>query len=129
MDDGWHQPSQDVATTPVADPNWSISGTGDFNADDKTDILWRNSVTGVNALWLMDAPTLTSTLIFPGSRPWSMGGTGDYNADNQTDILWRNGASGENAVWLMNGTNLAQYVAINAGNRPQLADRITFPKL
>jgi len=22
---------------------WSIGGTGDFNADDKTDILWRNS--------------------------------------------------------------------------------------
>jgi len=39
---------------PVADLNWSISGTGDFNADDKTDILWRNSATGVNRVWMMD---------------------------------------------------------------------------
>jgi len=57
-------PTWDVATT-VADLNWSISGTGDFNADDKTDILWRNSVTGVNALWLMDGTNLTQYVDIP----------------------------------------------------------------
>jgi hypothetical protein len=38
----------------VADQSWTIVGTGDFNADGKIDILWRNTSTGTNAIWYMD---------------------------------------------------------------------------
>jgi len=59
-DDGTN-PAEHVPP-PVADLNWSISGTGDC-ADDKTDILWRNSATGVNRVWMMDGtnPGCTTT--------------------------------------------------------------------
>ena len=34
----------------VPDPDWAIVGYGDFNGDQKTDIVWRNGRTGDNAV-------------------------------------------------------------------------------
>jgi hypothetical protein len=45
----------------VADTNWEIVGTGDFNGDGKTDILWRHYSTGQNAVWFMDGVTLSAS--------------------------------------------------------------------
>jgi hypothetical protein len=44
----------------VADTNWQIVGTGDFNSDGKTDILWRNKSTGQNVVWFMNGATYSS---------------------------------------------------------------------
>ncbi len=86
----------------------------DFNSDGQSDILWRNSATGENAVWLMNGTNLTGgVLTTPVTDPnWDISGTGDFDSDGQTDLLWRNGATGENAVWLMNGTDLTQGVSI-----------------
>jgi hypothetical protein len=34
-------------------PSWQVKGTGDYNEDGKSDILWQNS-DGAPAIWLMD---------------------------------------------------------------------------
>ena len=47
--------------TKIADTNWKIGGTGDFNGDGKVDILWRNYVSGANALWYMNGSTISGT--------------------------------------------------------------------
>jgi hypothetical protein len=88
----------------------------DFNSDKQTDILWRNTQTGDNAVWLMNGTTLASSVYLTSvpSLNWSIGGTGDFNSDNRTDILWRNTQTGENAIWLMNGTNLASAVYLTS---------------
>jgi hypothetical protein len=96
----------------VADTNWIIAGTGDFNADGKVDILWRNygPGTGYNVVWYMDGVTLNG----PGWLPtvadlnWNIVGTGDFNADGKVDILWRNygPGTGYNVVWYMDGVTL-----------------------
>jgi hypothetical protein len=44
----------------VTDTNWQIVGTGDFNGDGKTDILWRNKSTGQNIIWFMNGATYNS---------------------------------------------------------------------
>ena len=48
----------EVFLTWVTDTNWRISGTGDFNGDQQTDILWRYYGTGpyqgANVVWLMN---------------------------------------------------------------------------
>jgi len=41
--------------------NWQIAQTGDFNDDGKSDVLWRDSNSGV-AMWLMNGGTVTSAL-------------------------------------------------------------------
>ena len=33
----------------MADLNWQVAGTGDFDGDGKSDIFWRNTSTGENA--------------------------------------------------------------------------------
>jgi hypothetical protein len=40
-------------------PAWQVHGTGDFNADGKSDILWQNT-DGTSAVWLMDGTSLIS---------------------------------------------------------------------
>jgi ELWxxDGT repeat protein len=52
--------SKDLVTPyPSIDNSWKISGTGDFNADGKSDILWRND-NGAVETWLMNGATVTA---------------------------------------------------------------------
>jgi hypothetical protein len=95
----------------VPDTNWEIVGTGDFNSDGKTDILWRNKSTGQNVVWFMDGVAYGSYawLLEVTDLNWEIAGTGDFNGDGKTDILWRNKSTGQNVVWLMNGTTYGSY--------------------
>jgi hypothetical protein len=108
--------------TQVADVSWKMITAADFNGDGKADILWRNGSTGENAIWFMDANTVTSdgryasngqffdsSLRFTGTN-WEMVGAGNFDADNKADIVWRNKVTGENAIWLMDGTTGASVV-------------------
>jgi FG-GAP-like repeat len=79
----------------------------DFNADGKSDILWRNDYGSV-ALWQMDGATVTSGSLtsVPDLDPsWKAAGVGDFNGDGSSDILWRN-TNGSIAVWAMNGATV-----------------------
>jgi hypothetical protein len=85
--------------------NWHIAGTGDFNGDSKSDILWRNDA-GAVAVWDMDDGTLlrsNSLGLVPAN--WRVAGIGDYNGDHKSDILWRNDA-GPLAIWDMDDGTL-----------------------
>jgi ELWxxDGT repeat protein len=94
------------------DPTWTIAGMGDFNGDDRKDILWRNTSSGETAIWLMNGATITNgaDTTFGGLavRPdasWSVAGVGDFNHDGNSDILWRN-SNGTLNEWLMKGSTI-----------------------
>jgi hypothetical protein len=91
----------------LSDLNWVMEGTGDFNRDGKSDILWRNYATGENVIWLMDGSNaLTSVnLLALTDLDWRIEGLGDYDNDAQLDIVWRNYRTGQNVIWLMNGVS------------------------
>ncbi len=102
------------------DPSWSVAGTGDFNGDGMSDILWRNA-SGQLALWQMNG----SSIIGSGSvsaggvavnpdPSWSVAGIGDFDGDGKSDILWR-GASGEISLWEMNGSTVVGSGDVSAG--------------
>ncbi len=107
-----------VATAP---PDWRVIGTGDFNGDGKSDILWHyedtanpsDPLNGNAAIWLMNGTTPTATTVVATAPPdWRVIGTGDFNGDGKSDILWQyedaanpsDPLNGEAAIWLMNGT-------------------------
>src|SRR5207245_2150763 len=81
----------------------------DFDGDCKSDVLWRNSATGENYLWLMNGWTIaTGGLIRTvADQAWQVKGIGDFDGDGKADILWRNSSTGENYLYAMNGLTIA----------------------
>ena len=80
----------------------------DFNADSKSDLLWRNTSNGDIWLWLMNANTINGggyVANLPSS--FAAAATGDFNNDSKADIVWRNNANGDVWLWLMNGNAIA----------------------
>ena len=93
---------------PIPGPGWKEIGTGDFNGDGKSDILWQNTNTGQAAIWEMNGTTVTdASLVGPQPGPgWKEIGTGDFNGDGKSDILWQNTNTDQAAIWEMNGTTV-----------------------
>ena len=85
--------------------SWHLKGTGDFNGDGLSDLLWQND-DGTVAVWDMNGTSLIGGGIVanPGTG-WHAKGTGDYNGDGKSDILLQND-DGSVAVWTMNGASL-----------------------
>jgi hypothetical protein len=101
----------------VPSPQWSIVGTGDFNADAKGDLLWQDT-SGNVAIWEMNGTSVlnqNSSFVAKVPSQWSIKGTGDFNGDGKTDILWQD-TSGNVAIWEMNGTAILNQSTSFVGN-------------
>jgi Ca2+-binding RTX toxin-like protein len=84
--------------------DWNVAGTGDFNGDGKSDILWRNN-SGLTYAYLMDGKSVIDEGIVRGvSNDWVIEGVDDFNADGKSDIIWRNTNSGQVYLYQMDGT-------------------------
>lgn len=84
--------------------SWKVVGTGDFNGDGRSDILWRND-NGQLSEWVgtanggfTDNGGVVSNVV---SNAWTVAGVGDFNGDGRDDILWRN-SNGALVNWLGN---------------------------
>lgn len=97
--------------TPVSpDLNWVMVSAADFDGDNKKDdLLWRNSVTGENAIWNLEDGELrtgansgTDFIIPLADLNWRIAGVADFNGDNRDDIVWSNAQTGQNAIWYIN---------------------------
>jgi hypothetical protein len=104
--DGGVNVTSTVALPTVADLTWTIAGVGDFNGDGYQDLLWRNTSSGANVIWLMNGTTYTNTSTSLPTVPTTsyVGSVVDFNHDGNYDIVWRNNATGQNSVWIMSGT-------------------------
>jgi serralysin len=81
-------------------------GTGDFNGDGMSDILWRDDSNDL-AVWLMQGTSiLQAGGIGTVGSAWSIAETGDFNGDGKSDLLWRD-TSGNTAIWYLNGTSVS----------------------
>jgi hypothetical protein len=82
--------------------DWHVVGTGDFNGDGLTDVLWRNEG-GMVREWLgqSNGAFTGNVANFSVTVPtdWKIVGTGDFNGDGYSDILWR-GSDGTVRDWL-----------------------------
>src|SRR2546429_247941 len=76
----------------------------DVDGDCKSDIVWRNSATGENNLWLMNGLTISSqgSLTTMADPAWQVQGMGDFDGDGRADILWRTTATIDTLFWLIN---------------------------
>lgn len=85
---------------------WSPIGTGDFNGDDRLDILWSRNFGREIAVWYMDGTTLDSF----GVVAYDAGGyviptsVADVDGDRDSDIVFTHVRTGDASAWLMDGT-------------------------
>ena len=96
------------AGQPHPGPTWKAVGTGDFNDDGHSDILFQDTTSGQVSIWEMNRNTLVgggtvSANLGPG---WKAIGTGDFNGDGHSDILFQNTTSGQVSIQEMNGTKV-----------------------
>jgi hypothetical protein len=88
-----------------------LTNTHDFNADGKSDIVWRNTNGGA-AIWLTgvtesgDAQILSQFDFGIVDTSWQIVGQRDINGDGMADLFWSN-TNGDTSIWLMNGTQVS----------------------
>ena len=100
----------------VADLDWKIVASGDFNRDGWPDLVWQHQGDGRIAVWKMQqTAVLETTLISPGvvaDLNWKIRAVGDMNGDDLPDLIWQHRVDGRVAVWVMNGTTMTMGVVI-----------------
>jgi trimeric autotransporter adhesin len=116
--------------------NFNLEGVGDFDADGKVDLLWRDTAAPATAsntiVWLMNGKNYTSAAFATpgnvgmttfqtigmrdqGNNKKSAAVLRDWNGDGKADVAWRNIVSGDIVVWQMNGVAIASGSVINDG--------------
>lgn len=71
-------------------PAWHVAALGDFNGDNRDDILWRNDSGQINMM-RMNGPSVVAIEFLTSATPsWHVTGVGDYNGDGRDDLLCRN---------------------------------------
>ena len=112
-------PATPYTTTAMAGTmsGYTPIGTGDFDANGTTDILYQEDATGGTEIWLMSAVTpgvYTQLSVYPTSpgADWLMRGVGDLDNDGDADILWQRSLTsatipGAVACWLIDTSIVA----------------------
>ncbi|WP_441238275.1 FG-GAP-like repeat-containing protein [Bradyrhizobium sp. 930_D9_N1_4] len=96
---------------------WSYTGSGDFNGDGKTDLLFLNATTRGVAIWQLNGTQITaSSQVGTSAAGWHFQDTGDFDGDGKADLLWINDSTHDATVWLMNGNQIATNRSIGTIN-------------
>jgi hypothetical protein len=96
-------------------PTWTLlSGSGDFDGDGKSDLLWEKS-DGAVSVWLMNGANVTtqSNQIGPFAGWKIVPGKRDFDGDQKSDLLWQR-TDGAASVWLMNGAQMPASTRISS---------------
>lgn len=86
---------------------WGVVGTGDFNGDRNSDLLYQDQATGQLQVYLTSGDGVTMAdrhwleQAMPPSSGWVVFACADFNGDGRDDILWHRDADGANLVWQM----------------------------
>jgi hypothetical protein len=103
----------------VADANWFVRSTGDFDMDGENDLYWHNVLTGEVVVWLLRGGNFYNWIPLPSAPAgWELSGVADFNADGTNDIVWRNPTTGSNGIWIMNGQSILRWQGLASVNDP-----------
>jgi streptogramin lyase len=108
--------------TPRAVGGQYFVGSGDFNGDGITDLLFYTPGTGSDGVWFMHADgTFTPrSIVVNGNYSWVE--IGDFNGDGRDDILWYAPGATPDPIWFgaANDTFSGRFLQINGSFIPAL---------
>src|SRR5437763_12924090 len=79
-------------------PHWHVIGTGDFNGDGNSDVLWQND-SGEIVIWELNGTRVIAAASLGNPGPsWHAIGAGNFNVDSYSDIILQI-SSGEVSIW------------------------------
>jgi subtilisin family serine protease len=90
------------------DPAWTLIGTGDFNQDKQTDLLFQHA-DGSMAVWYLSGLVLQSAVYLNpatyGADPanWKAVAVGDFNGDGKSDIVLQHTITGNMVIRTLDG--------------------------
>ena len=93
------------------------SGLSDVNGDGIADLVWRNTLNGATAVWLMNADGQRENATFPGGAglEWVIRGVRDVDGNGPADLVWRNNSNGATAIWRMNSSGTRDSASFPGG--------------
>jgi subtilisin family serine protease len=93
---------------------WTVQATGDFNGDQKVDLLLINSNTNELAVALLNGGTILSSSILLDltATGFTLHGTGDFDGDGKTDLLLFNPTTGKIRAVIINDTIAVSFSTI-----------------
>lgn len=95
-----------------------LVGAGDFDGDNKEDLLWRHA-DGRLGIWYMDGATRLGAVFANGGAKvglgWQVGTVDKFNDDQHPDIAWYH-TDRRSAFWYMDGANRTNATLIGNPN-------------
>lgn len=99
----WSDYDKTVALPGSGDLNWYLGGVGDFDNNGYPDLVWHNTSTGANGIWMMSGTNGTTIASVKGLdssaaalRPDAVA---DYTGDGCIDIVMRHATTGAAELW------------------------------
>jgi hypothetical protein len=114
-----------TATLTITDNDSGASVPHDFTADSQSDVLVRNSGTGIWYLYHMNGRNRvndadTGSIAISTEAAWQTAGVADFNGDGQADVLVRDTGTGQWYLYALNGRTIQGGGA--TGGVPMAAD-------
>ncbi len=97
-----------ISGAPTLALNWKLAATGDFNADNQPDLVWRNTTSQKLIVWTLNGTTKVGNIVPSPDQAvnanWEVVAALDYNDDGNRDLLWYNYTSGKIVLWFMDAS-------------------------
>jgi len=96
--------------------DWKLVGTGDFNSDHKSDLVFQNARDGSVAVWEMNGTSILAYASLGSSQGPTMvaKGVGDFNGDGFSDVVLQSSVNG--AVYVIQSDGTKPLGAVLAGS-------------
>jgi hypothetical protein len=89
-----------------------VVGTGDYDGNLNSDLLWENASTGALTLWRLAGGQVLGTTVLdrsslPAAEEWHVGGSGDVDGDGADDLMMWSRVKGQVEIWTLSGGAVA----------------------
>ena len=80
----------------------SAAVKNDVDRDGDGDLIWRDSVSGSNVVWIMQSGTRSSSSVLgSNAASFTVEAVADFDGDRDSDVLFRDNATGQSVIWTL----------------------------